>query len=98
MVWQFWLLGYEFPATLFLFTLEGLYIVTTVKKAKHLEPLKGGKVPLHVLVRGKDAEANNKLFLEINDHIKAAGVSHQSANIGLAQILMSGAFRRKLAF
>jgi nucleosome binding factor SPN SPT16 subunit len=29
---QFWLLGYEFPATLFLFTLDALYIVTTSKK------------------------------------------------------------------
>jgi nucleosome binding factor SPN SPT16 subunit len=29
---QFWLLGYEFPATLFLFTLDALYIVTTAKK------------------------------------------------------------------
>lgn len=29
---QFWLLGYEFPATLMLFTFEQLYIVTTKKK------------------------------------------------------------------
>ncbi len=29
---QFWLLGYEFPATLFLFTMEALYVVTTAKK------------------------------------------------------------------
>ncbi|KAF8854754.1 transcription elongation complex subunit [Acephala macrosclerotiorum] len=70
---HFWLLGYEFPATLFLITLDGLYIVTTAKKAKHLEPLKGGKIPLHVLVRGKDNEANEKLFVDINNHIKAAG-------------------------
>ncbi|RDL37751.1 putative FACT complex subunit SPT16 [Venustampulla echinocandica] len=70
---HFWLLGYEFPATLFLFTLEALYIVTTAKKAKHLEPLKGGKVPLEVLVRGKDAAENEKLFTKINDVIKSAG-------------------------
>lgn len=38
-----------------------------------MEPLKGGKVPLHILVRGKDAEFNNKLFLQINDAIKTAG-------------------------
>ena len=30
--WQFWLLGYEFPATLFLITTEKLYVVTTSKK------------------------------------------------------------------
>jgi nucleosome binding factor SPN SPT16 subunit len=29
---QFWLLGYEFPTTLMLFTLETLYILTTQKK------------------------------------------------------------------
>jgi hypothetical protein len=42
-----------------------------------LEPLKGGKIPLHVLVRGKDAEQNEKLFTDITAHIKAAGVSHR---------------------
>lgn len=31
-VLQFWLLGYEFPATLMVFTTEALYIVTTAKK------------------------------------------------------------------
>ncbi|KAI1005200.1 FACT complex subunit [Podosphaera aphanis] len=70
---HFWLLGYEFPATLFLFTLEKLWVVTTAKKAKHLEPLKGGKVPLQILVRGKDAEQNEKIFLEVNQRIKEAG-------------------------
>lgn len=29
---KFWLLGYEFPATLFVLTTEALYIVTTAKK------------------------------------------------------------------
>lgn len=29
-----------------------------------------------MLVRGKDAEANKKLFVDITDAIKAAGVSH----------------------
>ena len=31
---HFWLLGYEFPATLFLFTAEKFYILTTAKKGK----------------------------------------------------------------
>ncbi|EKD20925.1 uncharacterized protein L3040_005860 [Drepanopeziza brunnea f. sp. 'multigermtubi'] len=70
---HFWLLGYEFPATLLLFTLEGLYVVTTGKKAKHLDSLKGGKIPLHLLLRGKDSEQNEKIFADINGHIKAAG-------------------------
>lgn len=70
---HFWLLGYEFPATLLLFTTEMLYIVTTVKKAKHLEPLKGGKVPIEILVRGKDADQNTKHFKRCLDAIKDAG-------------------------
>ncbi|KAI1486575.1 FACT complex subunit spt-16 [Biscogniauxia mediterranea] len=70
---HFWLLGYEFPTTLMLLTLDCLYIVTTAKKAKHLEPLKGGRFPIEVLVRGKDAAANEKQFLKIADTINSAG-------------------------
>ncbi|MCJ1257673.1 FACT complex subunit spt16 [Lignoscripta atroalba] len=70
---HFWLLGYEFPATLFVLTTEVLYIITTVKKAKHLEPLKGGKVPIEILVRGKDAEQNAKHWEKCLDAIKGAG-------------------------
>ncbi|KAI7236663.1 FACT complex subunit [Hortaea werneckii] len=70
---QFWLLGYEFPATLFLITPESMTIVTTKKKAAYLEPLKGGKIPLEVVVRGKDAEENAKQFERCLDTIKNAG-------------------------
>ncbi|MCJ1238148.1 FACT complex subunit spt16 [Varicellaria rhodocarpa] len=70
---HFWLLGYEFPATLFVFTTEIIYIVTTVKKAKHLEPLKGGKIPIEILVKGKDQEQNNKHWETCIEAIKAAG-------------------------
>ena len=93
---KFWLLGYEFPATLMLFTLDCLYVVTTAKKgrfhmacpgylkreanvsatAKHLEQLKGGRFPIEILIRGKDAAENEKLWVTIVDKIKAAGVSH----------------------
>jgi nucleosome binding factor SPN SPT16 subunit len=58
---------------LFLFTTETLYVVTTVKKAKHLEPLKGGKIPLEILVRGKDPEQNAKHWDKILEVIKASG-------------------------
>lgn len=44
--------------------------------AKHLEPLKGGKVPIEILVRGKDAEQNNKHWEKCIEAIKAAGVSY----------------------
>ncbi|KAF2485902.1 FACT complex protein [Neohortaea acidophila] len=70
---QFWLLGYEFPATLFLFTLEAMYIVTTKKKAAYLDVLKDGKIPIEIIVRGKDAEENAKQFERCLDIIKNAG-------------------------
>lgn len=70
---HFWLLGYEFPTTLMLFTVDTLYILTTAKKAKHLEQLKGGRFPIEVLVRGKDAAENEKLFVTVADKIKEAG-------------------------
>jgi nucleosome binding factor SPN SPT16 subunit len=68
-----WLVGYEFPATLFLFTPDLVYIVTTKKKAALLESLKDGKVPLEIIVRGKDAEENAKQFEKIKEAIKSAG-------------------------
>ncbi|KAK3325821.1 transcription elongation complex subunit [Apodospora peruviana] len=70
---HFWLLGYEFPTTLMLFTLDTIYILTTQKKAKYLDQVKGGRYPVEVLVRGKDAAENEKLFVKIIDAIKAAG-------------------------
>ena len=33
---QFWLLGYEFPTTLMLFTLDTIYIITTQKKGARI--------------------------------------------------------------
>jgi nucleosome binding factor SPN SPT16 subunit len=33
---QFWLLGYEFPTTMMLFTLDTLYILTTAKKGEQV--------------------------------------------------------------
>ncbi|KAK1754796.1 FACT complex subunit-domain-containing protein [Echria macrotheca] len=70
---HFWLLGYEFPTTLMLLTLDTLYILTTQKKAKYLDQIKGGRFPVEVLVRGKDNAENEKLFVKITDAIKAAG-------------------------
>ena len=70
---QFWLLGYEFPATLFVITLEGMYIITTKKKAAYLEPLKDGKTPVEIFVRGKDAAENQKQFERCLEIIKGAG-------------------------
>lgn len=41
--------------------------------ASYLEPLKGGKVPVEILVRGKDAEENKKQFETCLDTMKKAG-------------------------
>jgi len=70
---HFWLLGYEFPNTLMLFTLDSVYILTTPKKAKYLDQIKNGRFPVEVFVRGKDAAENEKLFAKITDTIKEAG-------------------------
>ncbi|GAB7356004.1 hypothetical protein MBLNU459_g6628t2 [Dothideomycetes sp. NU459] len=70
---QFWLLGYEFPSTIFVITLETIYIVTTKKKAAYLESLKDGKTAVEIFVRGKDAAENAKQFERLLDAIKAAG-------------------------
>ncbi|KAI4733388.1 FACT complex protein [Aureobasidium sp. EXF-12298] len=70
---QFWLLGYEFPSTVFVITQDSMHIVTTKKKATYLEPLKDGKTPVEILVRGKDAAENAKQFETCLDVIKNAG-------------------------
>lgn len=70
---QFWLLGYEFPTTLFLITMEAIYIITTKKKAQYLEPLKDGKTPVEIMVRGKDEQENAKQFERCIETIKSSG-------------------------
>ena len=46
----------------------------TTCSAKHLEPLKDGKTPLEVLIKGKDSEQNKKHWEKILGVIKSAGV------------------------
>jgi hypothetical protein len=59
-----------------------------LNKAKHLEPLKGGKIPVEILVRNpKDAEQNAKHFEKCLDLIKGAGV-RQTAICGNTNLLM----------
>lgn len=72
---HFWLLGYEFPATLMVLTPEAFWVVTTAKKAKHLEVLRNGKIPVETLVVSKDPESKTKAFEKCLDVIKSAGVS-----------------------
>ncbi|KAI5296122.1 FACT complex subunit spt16 [Ascosphaera acerosa] len=70
---HFWLLGYEFPATLFVFTLDAMYIVTTAKKAKHLECLENGPIAVNLLITSKDPEQKAKSFDQCLSVIRAAG-------------------------
>ena len=66
--------------------------------AKHLEPLKGGKVPVEILIRGKDAEQNAKHFEKCLDVIKGGGVrlvSHYPRQ-SLADILLRKGWGRYL--
>ncbi|KIW99366.1 uncharacterized protein Z518_11354 [Rhinocladiella mackenziei CBS 650.93] len=71
---HFWLFGYEFPATLMLFTPAVLHIVTTEKKAKHLQNLKNGKIPIEILtVHAKQPETRTQAFEKCIDVIKGAG-------------------------
>ena len=61
--------------------------------AKHLEPLKGGKIGLEILVRGKDQEQNAKQLEQCLDVIKSSGVRDSQVSFlpGLTPL------RRKLA-
>lgn len=49
----------------------------SVSSAKHLEPLKNGKIPVEILVTSKDPESKTKAFDKCLDVIKGAGVSLQ---------------------
>lgn len=51
-------------------------IALTLLLAKYLDQIKTDRFPVEVLVRGKDAEENEKLFVKVADTIKQAGVSH----------------------
>ncbi|KAJ1948645.1 FACT complex subunit spt16, partial [Linderina macrospora] len=74
---QMWLLGYEFPNTLMLFTKSKLYIIASPKKAKILQPLQNaaGGVPIEILIHGKDVAKNQAVFDKMIGTIQEAGQS-----------------------
>jgi hypothetical protein len=53
-------------------------VLTDGLAAKHLEPLKGGKIPVEILVTTKDQEQKTKSFEKCVEAIKGAGVSLQT--------------------
>ena len=64
--------------------------------AKHLEQLKGGRFPIEILVRGKDAAENEKLWVTIADKIKAAGVGYPQHIRGASPLDAWRANRRRI--
>jgi nucleosome binding factor SPN SPT16 subunit len=65
---QIWLLGYEFPETLVLITMDKVYFVTSQKKGKILETLdiKSDKqIPFEVFKRTKDSAYNAEQFKKL---------------------------------
>ncbi|RUS30293.1 hypothetical protein BC938DRAFT_479592 [Jimgerdemannia flammicorona] len=68
---QTWLLGYEFPQTLMLFTQEKLHIMTSPNKAGHLEGLQlsDNAFPIEIYKRTKDDNENKKAYEQLVDLI-----------------------------
>jgi Xaa-Pro aminopeptidase len=55
--------------------LRATWLISLNPTAKHLEPLKGGKIPVEILVTTKDPESKTKAFEKCLEVIKTAGVS-----------------------
>ncbi|KAF2674877.1 SPT16-domain-containing protein, partial [Microthyrium microscopicum] len=70
---QMWLFGYEFPSVIMALTPEAFHIIATKKKAKHLEKLAKGKIPVKIYIRAKDAEENEKQFKDLLEVAKSGG-------------------------
>lgn len=76
-----WLLGYEFPATAMYITKSKATIVTSVSKAKFLQPLVANN-NLAILARTKDAEHNRTMFTKFFEAIKES-CSEQNKSLGI---------------
>lgn len=50
---------------------DGQSLADCARPAKHLEPLKGGKVPLEIFIRGKDVDQNTKIFQDVLDVVES---------------------------
>ncbi|KAJ2722612.1 FACT complex subunit spt16 [Coemansia sp. Benny D115] len=72
---QMWLLGYEFPNTLILFTKSKVCVIAGQKKAKILEPLQAASdgVAIEILVHGKDPAKNEQVFARAIGALRESG-------------------------
>ncbi|PWN36127.1 putative SPT16-general chromatin factor [Meira miltonrushii] len=83
-----WLLGYEFPSTLIVFTKESIIFVTSATKAKYLEPFVSNKegIKVEILKRSKNDDENkaiwNDVIKKITDQGKRIGSFTKETQIG----------------
>ncbi len=70
-----WLLGYEFPSTVILFTKKAVTFVTSASKAVHLEALKKGNnsFDVDILKRSKDEASNRAIWDDLISRIESQG-------------------------
>jgi nucleosome binding factor SPN SPT16 subunit len=81
-----WLLGYEFPATAIYITNKKIYFVTSVSKAKYLQPLINSTNNNNIIIysRNKDPEHNHAQFDKFFKEIEAS-LSESNKTIGILQ-------------
>ncbi|TFK42772.1 FACT complex subunit SPT16 [Crucibulum laeve] len=66
---QQWLLGYEFPSTIFLFQKDKITILTSASKAKILSQIEnsGGGIPIEILAQPKVKDTTNDMLPKLLD-------------------------------
>lgn len=81
-----WLLGYEFPATAIYITNKKIYFVTSVSKARYLQPLINSTNNNNIIIysRNKDPEHNHAQFDKFFKEIEAS-LSESNKSIGILQ-------------
>jgi nucleosome binding factor SPN SPT16 subunit len=81
-----WLLGYEFPATAIYITNKKIYFVTSVSKARYLQPLINSTNNNNIIIysRNKDPEHNHAQFDKFFKEIEAS-LSESNKTIGILQ-------------
>lgn len=79
-----WLLGYEFPATAIYITNKKIYFVTSVSKAKYLQPLINSSSNNNIVIfsRNKDPEHNRNQFEKFFKEIENT-ISENNNSIGV---------------
>lgn len=77
-----WLLGYEFPATAIYITSKKIYFVTSVSKAKYLQPLTVNNNNIIIFSRNKDPDHNKTQFDKFFKEIEST-ISENNNSIGI---------------